>query len=52
MVSRLVQWLRTDLQNLQRVVRCCADRVMHERKVPAHEKVLRGEAETLLSADF
>ena len=40
MVSRLVQWLRTDLQNLQRVVQCCADRVMHERKVPAHEKVL------------
>lgn len=40
MALRLVRWLRSDLQNVQRVMRCCEDRVMHERKVPVEEKVL------------
>jgi len=37
---RLAQWLRTDLENLQRVMDCCEARVMQERKVPVEEKVL------------
>lgn len=40
MVVRLAQWLRTDLQNVQRVIECCEARVMQERKVPVQEKVL------------
>ncbi|MFZ2956448.1 MAG: hypothetical protein WA705_06125 [Candidatus Ozemobacteraceae bacterium] len=38
--TRLVWWLKTDLENLRRVVQCCQARVLHEEKVPVGEKLL------------
>lgn len=38
--ARLAEWLKTDLENLQRVVQCCEARVLRDEKVPVDEKVL------------
>jgi IS5 family transposase len=38
--QRLVTWLQTDLDNLQRVVHACEARVLRSEKVPVAEKVL------------
>ena len=40
MAVRLVQWLRSDMNNLNRVIECCEIRVMQDGKVPAAEKVV------------
>lgn len=40
MVTKLVQALRSDLQNLAQVIQSCTARVIHERKVPVAEKIL------------
>lgn len=40
MAERAVQWLRSDLGNLSRVIECCDARVMQGRKVPVADKVL------------
>ncbi len=38
--ARLVEWLKTDLGNLRRVVQNCEARVLRNEKVPMKEKVL------------
>jgi hypothetical protein len=38
--ARLVEWLKTDMENLRRVVQCCEARVLRDEKVPVEEKVL------------
>lgn len=38
--ARLVEWLKTDMENLWRVVQCCEARVLRDEKVPVEEKVL------------
>jgi len=38
--ERLVKWLRTDLESLQRVVLYCEARILRDEKVPVAEKVL------------
>jgi hypothetical protein len=38
--ARLVEWLKTDMENLRRVVQCCEARVLRDEKVPVDEKVL------------
>ncbi|MFZ2956047.1 MAG: hypothetical protein WA705_04035 [Candidatus Ozemobacteraceae bacterium] len=38
--TRLVEWLKTDLENLRRVVQSCEARVLREEKVPVSEKLL------------
>lgn len=38
--ERLLKWLQTDLESLQRVVRCCEARILRDEKVPVGEKVL------------
>jgi hypothetical protein len=40
MALRLVPCLETDLRNLLRVIECCEGRVIHDRKVPAKDKVV------------
>ncbi len=40
MAARVVQWLRTDLGNLGRVIECCHARVLQGRKVAVQDKVL------------
>lgn len=37
---RLVDWMQTDLENLQRAVKCCEARILRNEKVPVGEKVL------------
>jgi len=38
--ARLVEWMKTDLENLRKVVQCCEARVLRYEKVPVEEKVL------------
>ena len=38
--GRLVEWLKTDLENLRRVLQNCEARILREEKVPVGEKVL------------
>jgi IS5 family transposase len=40
MALRLVLCLESDIRNLLQVVECCEARVVHERKVPAEDKVV------------